>query len=300
MCIVCFVSGSIYALVDEETKYLIDALKERGISSRVENWDDPDVNWSQYSLCINRTTSNYMLHPSEYIEWAKRVEKEATLWNSAEILRWNHHKGYLLELHEKGITIPPTVLTRKDSQIPLLEAIPCSWDEIVVKPAITAGSFGLNRFKSESHEACEHYDNLLNAGYVQIAPDGTSYECPECDVIVQKYLPEITEKGEASLIYFGGVYSHAVIKTPQRGDFRAHPMWNANMGIHKASKSEIEYGYSILEAVPDVTHYARIDMIPGHNPVIIEVELIEPMLFFNFFPNTVDLFTEHIVKSLKQ
>jgi glutathione synthase/RimK-type ligase-like ATP-grasp enzyme len=296
---VCFVSGSVYVLVDEETRYLIESLKKRDISSRVENWDDPDVNWSQYSLCINRTTSNYMRHPTEYIEWAKRVEKETQLWNSAKILEWNHHKGYLLELQDSGIKTPPTVLTRRTAQTPLNEITPVNWKDIVIKPAITAGSFGLKKLKPRSEEATQHYDNILNQGYIQVAPDGTPYECPACDVIIQEYLSEITEKGEASLIYFDGKYSHAIIKKPAKDDFRAHPMWNASMGIHKATPTEIEFGYSILDIVPDNTHYARIDMIPGKQPTVIEVELIEPMLFFNFFPQTVELFAKHIATHIK-
>jgi len=295
---VCFVSGSVYALVDEETRYLMDSLKKRGISSKVENWDDPKVDWSQYSLCVNRTTSNYMLHPTEYIEWAKRVEKETQLWNSAKILKWNHHKGYLLELQDSGIKTPQTVLSRRTSQTPLNEITPANWNEIVIKPAITAGGFGLKKLKPGSEEATKHYNNILNRGYIQVAPDGTLYECPACDVIVQEYLLEITGKGEASLIYFGGKYSHAILKKPTQGDFRAHPMWKASMNIRNSSPTEIEFGYTILDKAPEKTHYARIDMIPGEHPIVIEVELIEPMLFFNFFPTTVELFTKHITQHI--
>jgi glutathione synthase/RimK-type ligase-like ATP-grasp enzyme len=297
---VCFVSGSVYAIVDEETQYLIDSLKRKGKTSNIENWDNPNVDWNKYTLCINKTTANYMLHPNEYIEWAYQTEKVTKLWNSAELLKWNHHKSYLLELQKKGIPIPPTVMITTDSNQTLLEATPNEWDEIIIKPAITGGSFGLRRVNRKSPKAESHYAKVLRTGYIEKGPDGTPYDCPRCDVLAQKYVPEIEQHGEASLIYFGGTFSHAVLKKPREGDFRAHPMWGAGMRMYEPSEDEIELGYSTLEATPDTTHYARIDLIPGNNPVVIEEELIDPNLFFNFFPNTVDVFIKHIMNHLNR
>jgi len=296
---VCFVSGSVYGIIDEETQYLIDALKRKGKTSTIENWDNPNVDWSKYKLCINRTTANYMLHPNEYVEWGYKTEKVTSVWNSAKLLQWNHHKSYLLDLQKNGIPLPPTVMVRKDTQQSLLDVTPDDWEEIIIKPAITGGSFGLRRMHRNSLEAKTHYSNLLHNGYVEKGPDGTPYDCPSCDVLVQKYIPEIEKNGEVSLIYFDERFSHAVLKNPGKGDFRAHPMWGAGMSIHDASETEIELGYDILDATPDETHYARIDLIPGINPVVIEEELIDPNLFFNFFPDTVDVFVEHIENYLK-
>jgi hypothetical protein len=39
-------------------------------------------------------------------------------------------------------------------------------------------------------------------------------------MLVQPCQPEVLNSGEASLVFFGGTYSHAVRKTPAAGDYR--------------------------------------------------------------------------------
>jgi glutathione synthase/RimK-type ligase-like ATP-grasp enzyme len=282
--------------VDRETSYLIEALERRGIRSSVDAWDDPTVDWSRFDLAVNRTTSNYMFDPQKYLEWARRAEKETAIWNPRGVLEWNIHKGYLLKLRTAGVPIPPTILIKQGSEEPLGHHLDrTGWDEFVVKPAVTAGSFGLRKYGAASPEAERHFRELNREGYVQAAPDGTEYRCPPCDTIVQEYQPEIVEAGESSLIYFGGEYSHAMIKSPGSGDFRCHPMWGAEMRKHQATRGELNIAEAALNAVGEPTEYARIDILETkRGPVIIEVELIEPNLFFNFFPKTVESFSEYI------
>jgi len=291
------VTGTVYALVDKETTYLIEALRKRGVQSSIEAWDDPSVEWKRFDLAVNRTTSNYILDPRKYLDWAGRTEKETVIWNSREVLEWDHHKGYLLKLQEEGVPVPPTIMINQGSEEPLsrhLEGL--DWGEFVVKPAVTAGSFSLRRCKDVSPETENHFRKLNKEGYVQVAPDGTEYRCPPCDTIVQEYQPEIEEAGESSLIYFGGTYSHAVIKRPRMGDFRCHPMWGADMKKHRATREESRVAEAALDAVGALTEYARVDILTTRRgPVIIEVELIEPNLFFDFFPKTVESFAGHIV-----
>jgi len=56
-----------------------------------------------------------------------------------------------------------------------------------------------------------------------------------------------------------------------------------------------------LGVMGEPTEYARIDILRARNtPLIIEVELIEPMLFFDFFPETVEVFADHIEKALRK
>lgn len=54
-----------------------------------------------------------------------------------------------------------------------------------------------------------------------------------------------------------------------------------------------------LGVVGEPTEYVRVDVLGGSmGPMIIEVELIEPMLFFDFFPETIEVFADHIEMSL--
>jgi glutathione synthase/RimK-type ligase-like ATP-grasp enzyme len=299
---VCFVTGTVYALVDKETSYLMEALKKRNIASAVEAWDLPDVDWGKYDLAINRTTSNYMLKPQEYVDWAYKTQKKTTLWNSAKVIEWNHNKRYLLELEQAGIAIPPTRFISKNSGEPLNHyLLGTHWEETLIKAAVTAGSFGMKRFREVTPEAEAHFRALNRDGYVQVAPDSTRYDCIPGDTILQEFQPEIEYSGESSLIFFGGKYSHAVIKKPKIGDMRAHPMWGASMGRYDAPVDERRLAEDALEVVGEPTEYARVDVMRGRKgPLIIEVELIEPMLFFDFFPETVDVFADHIERFLRR
>jgi len=42
-------------------------------------------------------------------------------------------------------------------------------------------------------------------------------------VLVQPFVPEIQSEGEWSLVFFGGAFSHAVLKVPGAGDYRVQP-----------------------------------------------------------------------------
>ena len=103
------------------------------------------------------------------------------------------------------------------------------------------------------------------------------------------------------MIFFGGAFSHSVIKKVKSGDFRAHPVWGAEVQRYSASEEEREVGYAALDVVGYPTEYARIDMLMTRSgPMIIEVELIEPFLFFDHFPDTVDAYVNHIENFLRQ
>ena len=64
------------------------------------------------------------------------------------------------------------------------------------------------------------------------------------------------------------------------------------------SEDELKVGDKVL-SVMDPTDYARIDMVnTARGPLIIEVELIEPFLFFDMFSETAEVFADHIKNSL--
>ena len=282
---VYFVTGLEYGAPDNETKYLTNALKDRGIESKVEAWDDPEVDWGKSCLTINRTTSTYALKPNAFLEWAQRVETVTTLWNSRKVIEWNYHKGYLLELQKADVSIPPTVLVKQDTKEPISYYLENkNWDEIIIKPAITAGSLGLKRIKSDSPEAETHLQSLIQSGYTQVIPNAGEYTIPKGDALIQQYLPEIITAGEASLIYFGGEYS----------------LWGANIEAYEASAIERQVADAALDIVGESIEYARIDMLMTKDgPVIIEVELIDPWLFFDLFPDTVETYVDHIANYVK-
>lgn len=279
--------------VDEDSAVLIHALKMRGIKGKSVNWDDPTIDWTKPDLCIIKSASNYIFDPKKFQNWAKSVEKTTPLWNTRKLIQWNQDKHYLKDLEKKGIPMPPSIFVSKSTSEDPHDILQSSnWDEIVIKPTIACGSFGLQRFKSDSVEAEQYLVKLTKAGYIQELL-GETISMPPCDAIIQPYLPEIMN-GEVSVFYYGNKFSHSVLKRAKQNDFRAHPIWGASVEKHIPSIEEYDVCDAIFDAI-GMTEYVRIDLVNTSNgPLIIEVELIEPFMFFDLFPDKAENFVDHI------
>ena len=103
--------------------------------------------------------------------------------------------------------------------------------------------------------------------------------------LVQPYL-ETVMGGEVSLFFFGGVFSHAVTKRPAAGDYRVQEMFGGVATSHQPTAAERELAGAVLSAAATSAAsellYARVDLLAaadGH-PLLMEVEAIEPFLFF--------------------
>lgn len=253
---------------DHETASLAAELAALGVASEFLPWTDPAVGRSGAELALIRSTWDYTTRLPEFLAFLATLPMPVV--NAVDVVRWNCHKGYLTELATAGAPVVPTALIRAGSpaRLPDLGA-----DEVIVKPASSAGARGVGRFASSSPAAAEHLAALLASG----------------DALVQPFLPDVTE-GERSLVFLGGTYSHAVRKTPAAGDFRVQEQYGGVIVPHVASAAERAAAGAALAAVPggaDGLLYARVDLIgPGDAPLIMELELIEPELFLPHAPGS--------------
>src|SRR5262249_12250351 len=145
--------------------------------------------------------------PEQFQQWIDRVEdRGAGLWNPARVVRCNADKIYLRELQEKGVTIPETIWLESQTQADLQSVLEKQgWQKAVVKPRISATSF------RSWVTSPEHAGNQQSAFDELLAASGA---------VVQRFVDEVQTRGEWSLMFFGGKYSHAVLKQPKAGDFR--------------------------------------------------------------------------------
>jgi glutathione synthase/RimK-type ligase-like ATP-grasp enzyme len=298
---VFLVSSTEIIKLESESYILAEALKKRGIQTEIVCWDDPNVDWNRSDLSIIRSTSDYAWKVDEFLEWVKKVEEVTVLWNPGDVIRWNHHKRYLLDLQDAGVPIPPTVFVPKESNESLKHHIKdTGWDEIVIKPAITVGGFGLKRYAANSAEAEEHLNRLIKLGWRHSFEHITCFLSPG-DVLIQQFLPEIIESGEASLFYYGGEFAYSVMKKVKPGEILAHPGYGATVTLYDASPLEREVADAALVQVGCKTEYARIDMALTRNgPLIMELELIEPWLFIGLLPGKVNIFADQIASHLNR
>jgi glutathione synthase/RimK-type ligase-like ATP-grasp enzyme len=117
-------------------------------------------------------------------------------------------------------------------------------------------------------------------------------------VLVQEFLPEIAE-GELSLIYFDGLFSHAVRKRPPQGEFRVNSRFRATRSAEMPSRAVTEQGAAALRTLPELPLYARVDGVVRDGVlIVIEVEVLEPALFLDFDPGSAERFAAATIARL--
>jgi glutathione synthase/RimK-type ligase-like ATP-grasp enzyme len=268
---------------DIETPMLAAALAELGIGATIAGWGTPES--AAGRLVVIRTAWDYVAEFGAFMEWARSVAAATRLVNSLEVVTWNSHKSYLLDLAYAAVPIVPTVLvprgTTDDDLASLLEE---HEGEIVIKPAISAAAVGAVRTVADTSEALRHLEQLVSVG----------------DALVQPYVASVVG-GETSLIYLGGELSHAVRKQPAPGDYRVQEMYGGTRAHHDATDAEREVGAAAVVAAPGRLAYARVDLVDTPNgPAVMELEAIEPQLFLDAEPQSPGRFAAVIAALLSE
>jgi len=249
---------------DPETHLLTAELATRGVGHRVLRWTDPEVGEGA-DLVVVRTPWDYIHRCEEFLAACRRPA--APVLNPPDVLAWNAHKGYLVELAAAGVPVVPTRLVRAGEGAELAGA---EQDvTLVVKPAVSSGSRGAERFGPGDRAAEAHLAHLV----------------ADRDALVQPYVASVAEQGERSLIFLGGEFSHAVDKVPAEGDYRVQEMYGGSYRAHVPTGAERAAAERALAAAPSASGllYARVDLVDGAGgPEVMELELIEPELFLGF------------------
>lgn len=230
-------------------------------------WDAPGMDWARFDAVVIRSTWDYHEHAERYLAVLAKIESETQLFNPLSVCRWNLDKRYLRDLESRDVPIVPTIwLDRLDAaRIPELFS-ELGRREIVVKPTVGANAHGAFVLRESDPAAW--------------GPALTRLQ--ERATLVQPFVNSVVEEGEVSLFYFGGVYSHAVLKTPRDGDFRVQEEHGGSVRTVSAAAGFEEAGRRALDAVPETLLYARVDLVrlADGTAAVMELELIEPSLYF--------------------
>lgn len=259
------------------------ALTRLGARLHTPGWHDPAVDWSGFDVAVVRSTWDYPGRRDEFVAWAEGAAAATALWNPAEVLRWNTHKSYLIELEERGAPVVPTAWLARGDRVDLAELLAArGWRRAVVKPAVAAGSAGLLRVDvvdgspvGEGPLAPQtHLDGLLAAG----------------DVMVQPYLDAVERDGEVSVVLVDGAATHVVRKTPSRGQFRIQQQFGARydrLELDGDGAEPAALARWILEASGHDFLYARVDLLRDENGAwqLAELEVTEPDLYLALAPD---------------
>jgi glutathione synthase/RimK-type ligase-like ATP-grasp enzyme len=262
-----------------DDRLLAEALSGSGARARLAAWNDSTVDWRQSGRIVIRSTWDYHLQPVAWFDWLSSASQVTRLINDPVVLHWNSDKRYLLDLEAAGVAVVPTVLVKRDRALDLSAL--CAgrgWRDVVVKPSIGASAKGAERFAGGAIAAAgqAHLEALLDRG----------------DALVQPFQPAVQDDRERSLVYIGGVFSHAFTKPP----FLRGTGDGLGETLHHASTGERALADRALRAAPRVTVYARVDLVPTPDgPRLMELELIEPDLGLRLHPPSIDALVRAIL-----
>jgi len=265
-----------------DDQMLMEELCRRGAEAFPLVWSSEEARAIAPDLCVIRNTWDYYLRPAEFIAWAEETAARTELLNPFPLLRWNHHKGYLLELAAKKLPVVPTILVKQGRSMNLAAlAAAAAWPEVVVKPAISAGAYRTGRYRAADPAAQIHLQEL--------AQDG--------DALVQPYLPSVEAYGERSFLFIDGELTHAVKRTQALTE---------GVGIERLmervtpSDEERHIAHAVMAALPVAPLYGRVDLAPDAEgrPLLMEVEVMEPRLFLQECPEALEKMADAILRKV--
>jgi O-ureido-D-serine cyclo-ligase len=278
---------------DYDMPPLLDAVRATGAGVHEIDWDDEAVDWSRFDLALLRSTWDYFERLPEFLAWAERVSRQTRLLNPFEVIRWNTDKHYLGDLARVGVPVVPSAFVEPgENALPTIDALraahPAAQD-IVVKPAIGAGSRDAQRHARDNRDAIvSHVQRLLDKNR---------------SVLLQPYLDRVDEHGETALLFFDGAFSHAIRKGPllKRGEGSTTGLYaEETIEPRTPSADELAVAQRALAAIPfgKPLLYARVDLIrdDGGAPRLLELELVEPSVFVAHADGVAERFTRAIMR----
>jgi hypothetical protein len=216
------------AVAGRDDRSLVSALVSRDVRVHRPAWDDPDVEWATFDLVVLRATGDDPGRRDELVAWAERVGATTRLRNPADVIRWNSHRSYLLELEERGAPVVPTAWLGRGDAIDLAELLAArGWHDAVIRPAVPGLGHEPMRVRVDAGGGpAATVLAAATAGAIDLAADLPAGQhhldalLAVDDVLVQPFLASGAEEGELSVVLFGGQVSHAVRRRPTDRDRR--------------------------------------------------------------------------------
>ena len=238
-----------------------------------------EADWDAYDVVVVRSPWDYQDDPDAFLDVLAAIDASAArLENPLAVMRWNLRKTYLRDLEAAGVPIVPT----RWAEGLAADALGAAFDawgsaEVVAKPVVSANADGTFRLAPDA----EAWGAAMSA-------------LADRACMIQPFVPSVVAEGEWSVFAFGGAVSHAILKTPAAGDFRVQEEHGGVIRGVEPGADLLALTEAALAAVPHPTPllYARVDAVglTDGTLAIIELELIEPSLYFPFADGSAERF----------
>ncbi|NYD40620.1 hypothetical protein [Nocardioides panaciterrulae] len=272
---------------------LVRALADRGIEAAWVAWDGR-VRWADADLVAVRATWDYHRRCADFLGWASAVGKETRLLNGADVFAWNADKAYLTGLEGRVPVVPSVLLDDRDPDRDPdsgpggglrggLERALDRFGVVVVKPR--TGASGVGVVVAESPD--DHRLAGLTAG----------------PWIAQPLVESVRTRGETSVFVLDGRAVSQVDKRPAPGEIRVHEEYG---GVSRAVPLDDRAAAAAVRALAAAGEligrpldYGRVDLMElDGEPVVSEIELIEPGLYLDVVPGNAEPFADLVVSRL--
>ena len=287
--------------ITPDDQILVDELRRRGHHLAAVVWScSVEALRNQFDLLVVRSTWDYMDSAElrrQFVTWLSDLDQAGVVVeNHPQVMLWLTDKSYLLDFASVGVPIVPTRIVGAGESLSLVQHFD-RHGPLILKPAVSAGGAGLMFLQSRDEASAFQHEFATR--------------CQTGSQLVQPFLSEIRDRGEWSLVYLDGHYSHAVHKLPATGGILVHAEQGGSLRFadppattrrltdlvidrcHAAFSKTRPEAKLLQDAFPPL--YLRIDVIEtAAGTVLSECEGVEPELFFRARPGSEQLCCEAI------
>jgi len=254
-----------------DERAIVQAFKTYGVTADRVVWNREGIRWTDYSAVLIRSTWDYCRDGKfeRFISVLRNIDSLGVpLFNSFETVLWNSRKTYLKELAAKGVPCIETIWLEGKNIKLLPELIQNqNWTECVLKPTVSAGGFNTFRIRNG------------NVASVMEEAEKTGIQ----EWMLQPFIPEIVEEGEWSFIFIDGEpVVTDILKKPAKGNFLVQDLHGGTIHRVKPAEKLVKQAQVIFHQMQRDPLVARVDLVDTKTgPRVMEIEMIEPFLFFD-------------------
>lgn len=252
---------------EEQMGKLIPAFAAKGMALDLIPWRGSSQAADDYDAMLPLFVWDYFEgNEAAFLSEMAKVEAKTKLLNRFSTLKWNSNKSYLDALEKEGAPVIRTINVNRVTESCVAKAFKeLETDTLVIKPQIGGGAWRQVLYKKGE-------------------PFPSKDALPPEEAMIQAFLPSVLEEGEYSFLYFGGHFSHGLIKRPKKGDYRIQSFYGGTEENYDPTQAERASARAVLNSLDFTPLYARIDLLRGLDGrlKLIELEMIEPYLYLAY------------------